>query len=61
MAAWTTDYLLLEEEFIQRKDEGVVVPQALQSRFDALKADDGSGTNSDLGTVYAKVRRNICR
>jgi ADP-ribosylglycohydrolase len=40
MAGWTHERGLLAQEITQRRDEGCVVPQAIEDAVDALRSDD---------------------
>src|SRR4051812_24359446 len=44
--SWDTPYALLRQEIIQRRDEGVVIPDDLLARIDALPSDPKNAFDS---------------
>ncbi len=52
MAGWTSPYNLLHEEFIQRRDEGCVIPSALRQRFQELHKDKDAWNYVAIDPIY---------
>ena len=55
MTLWTTPYALLREEMLQRRDEGVEVPEALRFRIDALDPVTDAWNESVVWGLYDEL------
>ncbi len=52
MSGWTTPLALLDEEFIQRADEGVVIPRALRQWRETLHAEHDAWNRVAIDPLY---------
>lgn len=55
MAGWTSPYHLLHEEFVQRRDEGCVIPDTLRRAFAALHPDRDAWNTERIEPLYAAL------
>jgi ADP-ribosylglycohydrolase len=55
MAGWTSPYNLLHEEFIQRRDEGCVIPERLLQRFRELSRDKDQWNYAVIEPLYDEL------
>ena len=53
--SWDSSYGLLAEEFIQRRDEGAVIPAALKARFAALDREKDGWNDAVIGPIWAEL------
>lgn len=52
MAGWAAPYLLLNEEFTQRRDEGCVIPASLRQRFAELHPEKDKWNLAKIDPIY---------
>ncbi len=52
MAGWTSPLNLLNEEFIQRRDEGCVIPESLRNRHQGLERDVDQWNYAAIDPIY---------
>lgn len=55
MAGWTDPYELLREEFIQRRDEGCVIPESLTQRFQRLDRQANAWNIAALDPIFHEL------
>jgi ADP-ribosylglycohydrolase len=55
MAGWTSPFNLLHEEFIQRRDEGCVIPERLVQRFRELSRDKDQWNYAVIDPLYDEL------
>ena len=55
MSQWTTPYLLLREELVQRRDEGVAIPDALRATIDELDPVGDAWNEPAVWSLYDEL------
>lgn len=57
MAGWTHERRLLAQEITQRRDEGCVVPQAIEDAVEALRADDAAWDEVQSAPIWHALEK----
>ena len=57
MAGWTHECGLLAQEITQRRDEGCVVPRAIEDAVEKLKADDATWDEAQSAPIWHALEK----